>query len=186
VESEAAPSAVAEFTEDLATHAGRQNIIRSGSEQAQVMVVGGVAYISGNQAALVHYFGFPAAVARKVGTRWVSIPSSSSAYSTVAGDATLPSAMGNLAIAGKLTQTAPTTVNGEPVIGIRTDDTITGSPRSTLVATLYLSRTSKPLPVRATYTYSKGGTATITFSDWGEKVTLKAPAHSIPLSQLKQ
>jgi hypothetical protein len=186
VESERTRSLVATFTEDLATHDGRQNITRSGGEQAHVLIVGDTAYVAGNRAALIHYFGFPAAVASKIGARWVSIPSSSSAYSTVAGDATLPSAMTALAIAGKLTETAPTTINGQAVIGVRTKASIPGTSPATLAATLYISRASEPLPVRASYTSSKGGSATITLSNWGEKIAFTAPTNAIPLSQLEK
>jgi hypothetical protein len=186
VESEATPSIAGTLTDDLATHEGRQNIVHSGGETAHVLVVGGAAYLSGNQAALVHYFGLPATVAREVGSRWVSVPSSSSGYSTVAADATLPSAMASLAIPGHTTETAPTTIDGQSVIGIRGSLPVSGSPHAAVTATIYVSRASSPLPVRAIYTEGKGSTETVSLSHWGETVALKAPTNVIPASQLKQ
>jgi len=82
-ESETTSKLKATFSDDVAVHEGRQNITRSVGEQAHVLIVAGVAYCSGNQAALINYFGFPAAIAREVGSRWVSVPSSSSGYSTL-------------------------------------------------------------------------------------------------------
>jgi hypothetical protein len=186
VESETTPSTAGTLTDDVATHEGRQNITHSGGETAHVLVVGGVAYLSGNQAALVHYFGFPTSVAREVGSRWVSVPSSSSGYSTVSADATLPSAIAELAISGHTTETAPTTVDGQSVIGIRGSVPVSGSAHATVTATLYVSRATSPLPVGATYTDGKGSTETISLTHWGETVALKAPANVIPASQLKQ
>ncbi len=185
-ESETTSSVNATLTNDVATHEGRQNITPSAGEHAEVLIVGGVAYISGNQPVLIHYVGLPAAVASEVGSGWVSIPASSSGYSTVATDATLSSALATLAIRGHLTETAPTTIDGQPVIGIHGEVPIPGSPQTTVAETLYVSRTNSPLPVSATYTYSKGGIATITLSDWGETVALKAPTNAIPESQLAQ
>jgi hypothetical protein len=185
-EVETAASLRATLTDDVATHEGRQEITHSGGEKAHVLVVGGVAYLSGNQAALVHYFGFPAAVAREVGSRWVSIPSPSSGYSTVAAGATLASTIESLAIPGHVSETKPTTFGGQPVVGIHGNVPIQGSPHSTVAATLYVSRASRPLPVGEIYKYSNGGTATVTLSNWGESVKLSAPTNTIPESKLQK
>jgi hypothetical protein len=48
-----------------------------------------------------------------------------------------------------------------------------------------VSRTTSPLPVAATSTFSKGGSATITLSHWGETVALTAPPNAVPESQLQ-
>jgi hypothetical protein len=173
------------ITNDIAVHEGRQNITYSGGVQAHVLLVAGVAYLSGNQAALISYFGFPAAAARQVGSRWVSIPSSNRGYATVAAGATLRSAIAALAIPGHVSETTPTTVDGLQVIGIHGIVPIPGRPHTKVTATLYISRTSSPLPVGASYTYSTGGKSTTTLSDWGETLSLKPPANSIPESQLK-
>ncbi len=77
------------YVDDVGLSDGRQQIQISGGAQAHSLVVGDTAYTSGNQAALVQFFGFPAAVARAIGTRWVGVPRSNSAYASVARDATL-------------------------------------------------------------------------------------------------
>lgn len=184
VESEKSSKVSGTLSADVSTHEGRQDITHSGGEQAHVLVVGGTAYFSGNQAALIHYFGLPAAVALKVGTRWVSVPSSSSGYSVVAAGTTLSSALGSFAIPGHLTQTAPTKVDGQPVVGIHGKGSIGGSASASLSVTVYVSRTSTPLPVRASYTYSTGGSVTLDLSGWGERLALHAPSNVIPTAQL--
>jgi len=186
VESEITPTTKAMITNDIAVHEGRQNITYSGGVQVYTLLVGGVAYLSGNQAGLIKYFGFPAAAARQVGSRWVSIPSSNSFYATLASRVTLRSAIAALAIPGHVSETAPTTVDGQQVIGIHGIVPLSGRFHATKVtATLYISRTSSPLPVGASYTYSTGGESTTTLSDWGETLSLTPPTNTIPESQLK-
>jgi hypothetical protein len=185
LEVEKASGVSGSMSDDISTSEGRQDITHSGGEIAHVLVVGSAAYISGNQAALTHYFGFPAAVARKVGAGWVSVPSSSSGYQTIAGNATLSSSLTGLAIPGHTTETAPTTIEGQSVVGIRGTVAVSGSSHAKVEATLYVSRGAKPLPVEATFVYSTGGTLTISLSHWGEKVALSPPPNSIPISDLQ-
>jgi hypothetical protein len=172
-------------TTDAGTSAGRQEIKRPGGERAQVLVVGGVAYFSGTQTALTNYFGLPAAVARKVATRWVSVPSSSAGYSVVAGGATLSGVLGSFAVPGHLSETAPTQVDGQAAIGIKGVGADKGATSITVSATVYVSRGSTPLPVRATYTFSKGGSVTLELSNWNEHVAITVPTNVIPEAQLQ-
>jgi hypothetical protein len=172
---------------DLATNEGRQNITHSGGEQAQALLVGATAYFSGNQAALTHYFGLPASVAKTVGTRWVSVLSSSSGYASVASDLTLASALKSLTPPGALSETAPTRVDGQSVVGIRgTPGSADGKDASDI---LYVTSSSTPLPV-AVSASSKGGggaqafTSTVTLSGWGEHVAVSAPTNVISSSKL--
>jgi hypothetical protein len=172
---------------DVATNEGRQEITHSGGEQAHVLVVGGTAYFSGNQAALIHYFGLPASVAHTVGTRWVSVPSSNSGYAAVAANLTLASALKSLTPPGALTETAPTRVDGQSVVGIRgTPGSADGKDASNI---LYISSSSTPLPVAGSASSKGGGstqafTSTITLSGWGERVALTAPTNVISASKL--
>lgn len=186
VETEKTPQFSNNVSTDAGTNQGREQIAHSGGEQAQVVVVGGTAYFSGNQAALIHYFGLPAALARKVGTRWVSVPSSSSGYTVVAGGTSLPAVLGAFAIPGLLTETAPTVVDGQSVVGIKSKGPATGSTSPAVVASaiVYVTRSHTPLPLRAVYSFSKGGSATLDLSRWDEHLALKAPTNVIPVSKL--
>jgi hypothetical protein len=173
----------ATYSDDVSTSSGRQAITASGGIQAHVLVLAHVAYISGNEAGLVSYFGFPAAIAKRVGNRWVSVPSSTGAYATVSAAATLSSALADITPSGQLTTTAPTTIAGQAVVGIR------GRPpaslRQTGTATIYVTRSSHPLPVYVTITLANAaGTVTSTLSNWGERVAITAPANAIPASRL--
>jgi len=173
---------------DAATNGGRQDITHAGGERAHVLVVGATAYFSGNQAALTGYFGLPASVAHAVGNRWVSVPSSSSGYAQVAANVTLAGALKALTPPGALTETAPTRVDGQAVVGIRgTLGSAEGKDASDI---LYVTSSGTPLPV-AVSASSKGGggvqafTSTITLSSWGEHVALRAPTNVISASKLQ-
>ena len=186
VVTEKAAKASGLVVSDVGTNQGRQDITRSGGVKAHVVVVGGTAYFSGNQAALVHYFGLPAAVAHKVGTRWVSVLSSSSGYSFVAGGTSLSSVLGGFAVPGQLKETAPTQVDGQPAVGITSTGPATGSTTAPASAIVYVTRSSTPLPLRAVYTYSSGASVTLQLSGWGEHLALKAPTNVIPAAQLQK
>ena len=80
------------IVDDIATHEGRQDVNHYGNEQAQVLVVNGTAYLSGNRAALTGYFGFTASAAHKIGTRWVSVPRANRNYAELSVGLTLASA----------------------------------------------------------------------------------------------
>lgn len=171
------------LTDDLSLAGGRQDIVHFGNEHAHVLIVGTTAYFSGNQAALTGYFGLSAQSARKVGTRWVSVPKSNRDYAQLAAGATLISALGQLSPPGKLTETAPTTIDGQSVVGIR------GTPANQAGATassiLYVTRSKDPLPVRlsVSVTSSSGNVrSTVDLSGWGEHVVLTAPTGAIPVA----
>jgi hypothetical protein len=186
IETEKAPKASGLITIDAGTTQGHEQITHSGGEQAQVLVVGGTAYFSGNQAALIHYFGLPAAVAKKIGTRWVSVPSSSSGFAAVAGGTTLASVLGSFDVPGTLRETAPTQIDGQAAVGVTGKGPVTGSSTPSVSAIVYVTRSSKPLPLRAVYSFSTGGSVTLDLSAWGEHLALKAPATSIPATQLEK
>lgn len=186
VETEKAPKASGTVITDAGTKQGRQQITHSGGVKAQVVVVGGTAYFAGTQAALVHYFGLPAAVAQKVGNRWVSVPSSSRGFSVVAGGTSLSGVLGGFAIPGQLKETAPTQVDGQSAVGITGKGPVTGSTGSSVSAIVYVSRSHTPLPLRAVYTFSAGGSVTLELSGWGEHLAIKAPTNAIPVAQLQK
>jgi hypothetical protein len=171
------------FSDDVAADSGSQNITRSGGIDAHVLVIGKTAYISGDLSALTTYFGFSRAIATTIGERWVSIASTDAGYATVASDATLPSVLANLTPHGQLTELAPTKMHGQSVIGVR------GAlpPSLTGTVTIYITRSSHPLPVFAAFKAEARGitvTSTSTLSAWGERVTLKRPNDVIAAGKL--
>jgi hypothetical protein len=173
------------FSDDVTADSGRQNITASGGISAHVLVIGKTAYISGNQPALITYFGFPRADATSIGDRWVSVPSTNPDYANVAGDATLPSSLANLVPPGELTELGASKLDGESVVGLREALPASFGAKGTM--TIYVTRSTRPLPVFATLTARHAGvtgTETTSWSDWGEPVSLKRPTDVIPSGKL--
>lgn len=167
--------------DDVATDEGRQTITKSGGVHAHVLIVGGNAYYSGNQTTLTSYFGLTPQVAQQVGSNWVRVSPTDPGYAAVSADATLPSALNQLKLGGVLSETAPIKVDGENVIGIRATLHKSGASGSVV---MYVTRSATPLPVSVeTTARNKQGTlhATITLSDWGERVSLAAPTNVVTL-----
>jgi hypothetical protein len=172
------------FSDDLGVHSGRQEITLSSGMHAHVLIVGGRAYYSSTQAGLVHYFGLSAAAAHEVGARWVSNSPSAAHYAAVASNATLPSALSELELTGHLTETRPTTIDSQSVIGIRGDASVSGAGPDGATATVYVSRSPDPLPAAATYDFPNGAHATLALTDWGEHLALRPPPNAIAESTL--
>jgi len=175
------------FSDDVATNEGRQVITLSDGARARILVVGGVAYFSGNQTALVQLFGLPAAVARDVGKRWVSVPSSNSKYSAVAADTTLPATLAAITPSGALTATASTRLHGEAAVAIRGRAPAPQSQPG--FETMYVTDSSRPLPLLVTFNLQASGrlvagTETIALTDWGEHLALAPPTNTIPVSKI--
>jgi len=172
-------------SDDLTIDSGRQVITTSAGGTAQVLLIGSTAYIAGNHLALLRFFGLTSHIAAGVDGRWLRVPSSSPDYSAVVLDVTLPSQLSTVTPRGQLTETAPTTIDGQRVIGIkgRIPQSVGGPTLGTL--TEYVTATSTPLPVRAIYRFGNGVSAQVTFSRWGEHLSLHAPANVISAQALR-
>jgi ketosteroid isomerase-like protein len=171
-------------TDNVENQAGTQKIILKSGAIARVLVTGNEAYISGNATVLNQYFGFPTAIAQTVGNRWISIPPSSTDFAEVSYDATLATVLKDFSLTGHLTELAPSTMDGQSVIGILGTASVPGQPAGTVGGTVYVSDSSKPLLVGAAYTFSKG-TETSTLTHWDEHLALRPPSHVVALSVLE-
>jgi hypothetical protein len=167
---------------DIAAHDGQQAFRLSGVGDMRVEVVGGIAYVTGSRQALVDVGGLSAALAAKAAAHWVSISPSNGAYATVAGGVTLSSALSEFMPQGALKELAPSSVDGQAVLGIR-GAAGNGAGTKGETITVYVSRSSKPLPVRVVFGVSGGAVAvgTVDLSRWGGPVSIKAPSGALPI-----
>jgi hypothetical protein len=175
------------FVADIGASAGRQLITTSKGVRAEVIVSSGRAYLSGNYAALAHYFGFPAAVAAAIGSRWVSFTHADSGYGSVAVDVTAPSAIAELVPVGALRVHTGVSVAGRRLTAIQ--GAMPDAPRGVAsTQTLYVSGGSDPLPVRVSTQLRRGGRVvahgTILTSAWGEPVAPAPPSRPVAATGL--
>jgi hypothetical protein len=167
------------LVDDVTLDSGRQSIVSSDGTRAEVEVIGKTAYMYGNQHALKSYFRFTTNQVDVIGSNWVSVPSTNTAFAAIAYDVTVPTALDEVAPSGHLTEGAKTTVHGQQVIAI------TGGAPSVFAggkqgkATIYITASSDPLPVGASIEVVQANnsklTLTGTMGDWGEHVTVTPP-----------
>ena len=183
VEHDIGSDGVRSVTNDVGEHAGTQKILLSNGNVARVLVDGETAYIRGNAATLSSFFGIPSPVAKQVGHRWISVPSTNRDFGSIAYDVTLATVLKDFAVNGHLVEVAPTTINGQPVIGILGAVSVPGFGGRAVLATVYFSNTRKPLPVKASYQAADGSSWT-TLSHWGEKLSIAGPRSVVSSSAL--
>jgi hypothetical protein len=171
------------YRSDVSSSDGRQVITITGGGEATVLDVAGVGYVSGNPAALVGFFGFPAAVSARLTGRWVSFRSGQPYYQQVVDAVTLGSAVGVVTLSGRLAPKGVHRAGGQAVVGVRgTAPSVPGVPAGTK-ATLFVATTGRMLPV--SYQEVSGGLRlSAVFSRWGEKVSVAAPRDAIPISSV--
>jgi hypothetical protein len=125
------------------------------------------------------FFGFTQAESTQYAGKWISIPSSNPAYSSLTADATFASFLVDLLPREHL-KLLRATIGGRSSVGVR-GDVLQGGTK--LVETVYAPARGTPLPFKATAT-SPGiaGTTSSRLSRWNEPVHLTAPANAVPIS----
>lgn len=176
---------VVTFSDDATASGGRQVITIDGSGHATILLIDGVDYVQADAQALQGFFHASVQQTAQAAGRWVSVRSGdtlgASTYDDITAGITLSSVARELQFGGHLTKAAPATVAGQPVIGVQApvpaDD---GLPGAKMV--LYVTNDAALRPVR--YELVGGGSTTnqLSFSRWGEKLTLTPPANTIPAS----
>jgi hypothetical protein len=175
------------FSDDATGRGGRQDITIDGTGHATILLIGGVDYVRADAQALQGFFEVPLAQAEQAAGRWISLRPGeklgTSTYDDVTAGITLSSVATELQVGNPLSKTAPATVAGQPVIGVQAPLPASDGLRGAKVV-LYVTDDAALRPVR--YELVGGGSTqnTISFSRWGEKLSLAAPAGAVPASSL--
>jgi hypothetical protein len=167
------------ISQDSAVHSGRQQIA-IGADNASIVVIGKTTYIEGSAGGLSQYFSYPTTVAIELAGFWISYGPKDPGYSVISSGVTLSAALGQLRPTSALRKLGPSVVDGKPVFGV------SGTEGADSV-TLYVSANGDPLPVAATETSgtsSSSTVATISTSDWHERLALRPPSHSVAISSI--
>ena len=168
---------------------------------SEVIVVDSMAYMRGNATMLENMFGYTLGEAAPFVSRWIAFSPSDSLYRAVAADVTVDSLWGDPSLSppDQLPQNPESvsglsTVSGSPSQSVRyvlhgTNEAAKASYSGT--ETIVFSTNDPHLPSLLTEhlsTTSTQGASTdttrVTFSHWGEPVTVSAPAATIPFSAL--
>lgn len=175
---------VLRWSDDIATHEGIQRFTSSVGT-AQIIVLDGTAYCSGTSTRMVSAFcGLSAKAAGTLGSRWLSVSTSTRADAALADDVTLASVLASITPGGTLTKTTvPTLADGKRAIGVLGTATADQKPYTSEELWISAAQPSLPIAVDLGLAHSLA-TTTIHSRDWGERVSLSAPTTTVALSSL--
>ena len=166
---------------DVATAKGIQRIsyTKSGTTgHVTVIVFGHSAYVRGDAFALVNFMGFNPAASAKSANDWVLIPRGDRDYANVAGDVTLPSAIGSLKGPGRPMAAPSATIGDQRVVGVQWRALVGGK---RVVIKLYARASGTPLPVEQRATRGNA-VISVTLSGWNEAIGIRAPTAAVPIA----
>jgi hypothetical protein len=175
---------------DAGSHSGSEALtIHNGNltEHMNTELVGNTGYVKGNTTGLQNILGLSAAQAHKYQGQWLSFPISNSNLAQLVGGLLKSQVATELGFSGPYTHASDATVNGRNAIGIK--GKVSTSDGTSVPEILYVPSTGKPLPIEeVTNPNAKAQASTIhgtvSFSNWGQRHEVPAPAHSVPLSTL--
>ncbi len=175
---------------DAGVFSGRQ-VITIGSDTFTVIVAGAACYFQGNERQMVEQLGLPVSIASSHAGQWISLSPGDAPYQSVYVAVTTRSALdANISFAPRQ-ETGTSRRAGYRVLGITgpmKNEVVNGQlQRAKGTANLYITTSRPHLPVEYT---EKGkidkvaSTLSMTFSRWGERLTLSAPHDAVTYASL--
>jgi hypothetical protein len=168
--------------QDSTLNAG-QITVAIGAQRASIVLSKGVGYLFANSAAITGYLGFPQTLTSALANKWISVQPTDVGYASYVANVSLTSALATITPRGELIAGKKTKVNGKAVYSI-------GGlgPGGQGRTELFYAAKGRPLPVEVVQTSGSGSNVAgeiISFSRWGEKVTLAKPTSPIPLAAIQ-
>jgi hypothetical protein len=182
-----AASASVQLSDDSAASGGRQLVTYNKTGHATILFIPGTAYLKADAPTLEGFMGCGQAQAEAAANRWIYLRPGDNFcetdYDTVTDGITLSSVAGELAMKnGTATTTAPATIAGQRVVGVQGQPSGGQLPASAKEV-LYLTDDARLRPVLSEQT-ATGIKSEISFSQWGEQLTLTAPKGAVPASSI--
>jgi hypothetical protein len=175
---------------DVGTSSGEQHItVGNGSSNGHVTVLlsAKTAYFSGDAVGLEGFTGLTVKLATPLVGKWISVPSTSPSFASLAASLAVPTAAAQLVkLGGTLTRGGASKTFGRPSIAVKaTQSSSSGS----LSLTMYVSTAGAALPILVEGTTQVKGSAarsvSARFSGWGEAVRVVAPKSAVPITSVK-
>ncbi len=168
-------------SESLTIHNGKS------TEHMNAEVVGATGYVKGNTTGLQNILGLTSAQARKYQGQWLSFPMSNSNLAQLVAGLLKSQVATELSFSGPFTHASDATVQGQHATGIK--GSVSTSNGTSVPEILYVPSTGKPLPIEevtnpGAKVHASSIHGTVSFTNWGEQVSVSAPAQSVSLSKL--
>lgn len=156
-------------------------------EHMTAEVAGQTGYVNGNSVALHNIIGLTTAQAKKYSGKWLSFPMSNSTLAQLAAGLLRSQVATELSFSGPYTFASDATVNGQSATAIK--GSVSTDNGGSVSEILYVPSSGKPLPIEevtnpGAKAHASTVHGTVSFSNWGEHVTVSAPAHSTSLLKL--
>lgn len=172
---------VLHITFDISATGGSETMTAS-SESVKLIAVGRSLYIDGDQGALRDLMGLPDSLASQYAGQWISVPADSGDLQQAAQELRTPIVVGDLlSLSGPISATTPAARHEVSIQGSIPNNVFNQGSGAGDRATLSVSSRSPFLPVSLSYSDPQNGSMVLNLSNWGERVTLAAPANSTPL-----
>jgi hypothetical protein len=162
-------------------------VVTAGDVTIEALVVGKAVFVKGDAGGLEDEMGLAASIATSNAGKWISIASTDRAYSSLTKGVSLDGVLKNLEPTGHLTLTAPTTKDGQSVVGVRGALPSGLTPGTKGSTVLYVAAANPTVPLVLNVDQSMGAqksTAVGTYGSWGKPVDLVAPTSAVPFSSL--
>jgi hypothetical protein len=177
------------FSQDSTAAGGRQEMTFDGVGHATVLLISGVGYLQADEAGLMGFFGVSQSDAARFTDKWISVRAGqkigSTTYAQLTDGITLSSVASELAITGPYTAVADATVAGQRTFRVQGHAPASQHAPSTARETLNVTAAAPLRPVRLTLSGDPGNTDQITFSNWGEKLSIRVPPNAQPANSLE-
>ena len=156
-----------------------------GGQTMTVLYVDGSLYIRAGAALLGQDFQVPGPVAARYADRWIMVPTDDPAAQQMAGELRTSVVVSDLlTLAGPITRAGPHGPGQVAVQGRLAHNQYNDGSGAGDLTTLTVSTRAPFYPAAISYSDPTNGSTNLSFSHWGEKVALHAPADPVPLVAL--
>jgi hypothetical protein len=174
-------------SDDATASGGRQIMSLGRVAHATILFIAGVGYVNADANGLVGFFDVPQPQAAQFAGRWIALRRGDklgmSSYDDVTSGITLSSVATELEPTGTPKLAAPTTIAGQRVAAVQAPAQVSGL-TSKATEMLYITDNSLLRPVLSEVVAGSSYKFGVSFSHWGEKLHLTAPANAIPASSV--
>jgi hypothetical protein len=177
-------------TGDTGATSGAQTLTVSNgklSEHVSAMVVGSTGYVKANSTALHYVIGLNTSQSNKYANKWLSFPTSNSGLEQLVSGLLASQVTSEIQMSGPYTFGPLTTIGGQKAVAIH--GTVRTQSGGKAPVVLYVPATGRPTPIKEVTNPGASAHAsaihgTVLFTNWGQKISQKPPAHSTSLLKL--
>jgi hypothetical protein len=168
---------------DAGPASGSQTV-SEGPGSIDIVVIGGITFLKGNEGGLQNLAGFDASQATAAAGQWIQFATDNSAFSQVVEGVRSQDVAEELSLKGPLSLGHPRRLHGLAVDAIEGRQTVQQQGNRSMLVVLYVRADGSHVPVEEDSVNDKGNPTSaehVTYSQWGETVRPQAPQPTISI-----